>query len=187
MHEKPQVTQLLGAWREGDTDALHSLMPLVYDQLHRIASGYLRRERADHTLQSTALINEAFLALADSDVSLTNRVHFFAVAANAMRRILIDHARAANRLKRGGCMLQVTFIDDEVGTVDAISLLGLDGALDKLAELDERKARIVELHYFGGLNYDEIATVLGVSAATVSRELRFSKAWMRTELSGEAP
>lgn len=181
-----EITRLLGAWRDGDSEALHSLMPLVYDQLHRIASSYLRRERTDHTLQSTALINEAFLALSDSDVSLNDRAHFFAVAANAMRRILIDHARAASRQKRGGGMLQVTLHDDEVGDFDAASVLGLDAALDKLGALDERKSRIVEMHYFGGLNYDEIAAVLDVSAATVSRELRFSKAWMRTELGGEA-
>lgn len=183
MQDDSPVTELLGAWREGDDGALSQVVALVYGELRRIAGGHLRRERPDHTLQSTALINEAFLALVSSDVSLNDRIHFFAVASNVMRRILIDHARAAGRQKRGGNLLQVTLHEDAVADrIDDASILDLDRALARLEAIDPRKAQIVEMHYFGGLNYEEIATVLEVSAATVNRELRFSKAWMRREL-----
>jgi RNA polymerase sigma factor (TIGR02999 family) len=187
MHDDSPVTQLLSAWRAGNAAALNEVMSLVYPRLHEIAQRHLRGERAGHTLQSTALINEAFLALVASDVALNDRVHFFAVASNIMRRILIDHARAANRDKRGGKLLHVTLHDDAPAYgADGSGLLELDSALEKLAVIDERKAQIVEMHFFGGLNYEEIAEVLGVSAATVNRELRFSKAWIRRELTSDA-
>ena len=187
MKDALPVTELLDAWRAGDRAALDRMLPLVYDQLHRIAKSHLRGERPDHTIQCTALINEAFIALSSSKVSLNDRVHFFAVASNTMRRILIDHARAALRQKRGGGALHVTLHEAEIiDPQSSSSLLDLDSALTQLAQLDERKSRIVEMHYFGGLNYDEIAEVLQVSAVTVNRELRFSKAWLRREISSES-
>lgn len=183
MAEDSPVTQLLAAWRGGDAAALNEVVSLVYARLHQIANRHLRGERAGHTLQATALINEAFLVLASSDVALNDRIHFFAVASNVMRRILIDHARAANRDKRGGKLLHVTLYDDApADEPHATGILELDGALSKLAAIDERKARIVEMYFFGGLNYEEIAEVLDVSSATVNRELRFAKAWIRREL-----
>ncbi len=180
------ITRLLVAWSTGDESALDALMPLVHEHLRTIAARHLRQERANHTLQPTALINEAYLALVDSDVRWTNRLHFFAVASNVMRRILIDHARAALRKKRGGGLLQVTLSDADATSGDSETLLELDDALAKLASIDPRKVQILEMHYFGGLGYDEVAAVLGLSAATVSRELRFSKAWLRRELSDES-
>lgn len=180
------ITQLLTAWSAGDASALDELVPLVHDQLRAIAARHLGRERKDHTLQPTALINEAYLALASSDVSWSDRVHFFAVSSNVMRRILIDYARAALRKKRGGDLLQVTLSHAEDASNDSESLVELDEALSKLGGIDPRKAEILEMHYFGGLGYDEVAAVLNVSAATVSRELRFSKAWLRRELSDDA-
>lgn len=180
MQNDTPVTELLSAWRAGDQAALDRIVTLVYEQLHRIAEGHLRHERPDHTIQSTALINEAFIALSSSNVCLNDRVHFFAVASNTMRRILIDYARAALRQKRGGNALQITLHEAEiVDPASNSSFLELDSALSRLEELDDRKSRIVEMHYFGGLNYEEIAEVLEISAATVNRELRFSKAWLR--------
>ncbi len=183
MHDDTLSTELIRAWSEGDPDALDRLIPIVYRQLHRIASNHLRRERHDHTLQSTALINEAFLALASSELSLNDRAHFFAVASGIMRRILVDHARSAKRQKRGGDLLQVTLHDHaDVNVTNASTVLDLEMALSELEAIDARKARIVEMSYFGGLTYDEIAAVFGISPATVKRDLRFSKAWIRKEL-----
>lgn len=187
MQTDSPVTELLSAWRNGDRAALDRMIPVVYEQLHRIASGHLRRERSDHTIQSTALINEAFIALSSSKVSLNDRIHFFAVASNTMRRILIDHARAAARQKRGGGALHVTLHEAEiVDPAGNSTILELDTALTQLEQLDERKSRIIEMHYFGGLSYEEIAQVLEISPATVNRELRFSKAWLRRVISDEA-
>lgn len=188
MIQNPHITQLLEAWSGGDAAALDQVMALVYDQLHRIAARHLRRERPDHALQTTELINEAYVALVDSDVAWNDRTHFFAVASNVMRRILIDQARAAGRQKRGGDFLHVTL--HESGAADArnsAGMLELDAALTKLERIDPRKAAIVEMHFFGGLTYEEIADVLKISAATVNRELRFSKAWMQRELGGDGP
>ncbi len=185
--ETTEVSRLLVAWREGDASALDRLVPLVYDQLHLLAERHLRGERADHTLQTTALINEAYLRLVGTDVAWEGRAHFMAVAARTMRRILVDHARAKQRQKRGAAAEQVDL--DKVAVVAPEAgpeLLALDEALEQLAALDERKARAVDLHYFGGFTYEETADLLGVSAVTVHRELRLAKAWLYRALS-DAP
>jgi len=185
--ERTEVSRLLLAWREGDEQALARLIPLVYDELHALARRHLRDERPDHTLQTTALIHEAYLRLCGADVAWEGRVHFLAVAAQTMRRILVDHARGRARAKRGGGEAPITLDDALVaspGRPDA--LLALDEALQRLSALDERKGRAVELHYFGGLTYDETAAALGISAATVDRELRMAKAWLYRELQPEA-
>ena len=181
------ITQLLSAWRAGDSAVLDELIPLVHEKLRGIAERHLRHERVNHTLQPTALVNEAYLAMVDSNIDWNDRVHFYAVLSNVMRRILIDHARAARRDKRGGGLLRVTLSDADGADADSESLVDLDEALDKLQDIDERKAQILEMHYFGGLGYDEISIVLDISASTVNRELRFSKAWLRRELSDSDP
>jgi RNA polymerase sigma factor (TIGR02999 family) len=183
MSEERDVSELLTAWREGDESALDRLMPLVYDELHRLAERQLRRERDDHTLQTTALLHEAYLRLVGADVEWHGRVHFLAVAASTMRRVLVDHARARKRAKRGGGAVPVTLQDDMVGGEGRVTdLLALDEAIGRLSALDERKARAVELHYFGGLTYEETAQALALSPATVHRELRLAKAWLYNEL-----
>lgn len=159
------------------------VVPLVYGELHRLASLHMRRERGGHTLQPTALVHEAYARLAGSDLTLQDRKHFFAVASRAMRRILVDHARSRGSLKRGAGAARVPL--DEAIDVPETSpeeVLELNDALERLAAVDERKARVVELHYFGGLSYDEIAEVEEVSAATVDRDLRFAKAWLQAAL-----
>jgi RNA polymerase sigma factor (TIGR02999 family) len=158
-------------------------MPLLYDELHVLAKRQLRGERANHTLQTTALLHEAYLRLVGSDVEWEGRVHFLAVAAQTMRRILVDHARSRARQRRGGGV-RVISIDDAnaVAPDPAIDLVVIDEALNRLAAVDDRKARAAELHYFGGLSYDETARALGVSSATVHRELRVAKAWLYREL-----
>ena len=181
-----QVSRLLAEWRNGDQEALDRLMPLVYEELRRIARRYMRGERADHTLQSSALVNEAYLRLADhKNIDWQNRAHFFGVAAQAMRRVLVDHARSRKGLKRGGDALKVA-LDDAVDVAEkqAVELVALDDALRALAAFDERKSRVVELRYFGGLTAEEAAEVLGVSLATVEREWRTARAWLLLELSG---
>lgn len=185
--ERTEVSQLLLAWREGDASALARLIPLVYQELHALARRYLRDERPDHTLQTTALIHEAYLRLCGADVAWEGRVHFLAVAAQTMRRILVDHARSRARAKRGGGEAPITLDDALVASPDRPdALLALDEALQRLSALDERKGRAVELHYFGGLTYDETAAALDISAATVDRELRMAKAWLYRELQPEA-
>lgn len=181
--ERTEVSQLLLAWRGGDDQALARLIPLVYAELHALARRHLRDERPDHTLQTTALIHEAYLRLCGADVAWEGRVHFLAVAAQTMRRILVDHARGRARAKRGGGDAPTTLDDGLIpspGRPD--DLLALDEALQRLSALDERKGHAVELHYFGGLTYDETAAALNVSAATVDRELRMAKAWLYREL-----
>lgn len=182
-----EVTQLLRAWRGGDQTALDRLLPLVYDELRRLAAHYLRGERQGHTLQSSALVNEAYLRLVEQDqIDWQSRAHFFGVASQVMRRVLVDHARARNYQKRGGKLAHVEL--DEAATLvaeQAAELVALDEALDALARLDPRKSRVVELRYFGGLSAEETAEVLGVSEVTVLREWGRAKAWLRRELSGE--
>lgn len=182
---RDQVSQFLADWRNGDQEALNQLIPLVYNELRRMARRYMRGEREDHTLQSSALVNEAYLRLADhQNIDWQDRVHFFAVAAVAMRRVLVDHARARNGLKRGGGALKVA-LDDAVDVAgeQAAHLIALDDALRALATFDERKARVVELRYFGGLTAEEAAEVLGVSLATVERDWSTARAWLLRELS----
>jgi RNA polymerase sigma-70 factor (ECF subfamily) len=178
-----EVTQLLVAWSDGDRSALDKLLPLVEGELHRLAQGYLSHERQDHTLQTTALVNEAYLRLIDQKVEWQNRAHFFGIAAQIMRRILIDHARRHMGPRHGGGK---TISLDEVAVVSderASELVALDDALTTLAQVDERKSRVVELRYFGGLSVEETATVLGVSADTITRDWRRAKAFLRRELS----
>ena len=180
----PTPTALLKLWRGGDRAAFDRLMPLVYDELSRIARGALAREQPDHTLQTRALVHEAYLRLIDADVAWTDRAHFFALAARTMRRILTDHARSHGRVKRGGNPIRVE-LSDVAAAVPAdsgVDLLDLETALDKLAELDTRRAQLVELHFYGGLNYDEAAEALGISPATVGRELRVARAFLAREL-----
>jgi RNA polymerase sigma factor (TIGR02999 family) len=179
------VTQLLVDWGKGDKQALDGLMPLVYDELHRIASRYLRRERPGHTLQTTALINEAYMRLVDQNrVSWQSRAHFFGVAAQMMRRILVDHARSHLYAKRGGGAQKLT-LDEAIATPQErdLDLVALDDALTTLAEVDPQQGRIIELRFFGGLTIDETAEVLSISPATVKRDWNMAKAWLYGEIS----
>jgi RNA polymerase sigma factor (TIGR02999 family) len=181
------VTKLLLDWSEGDERALERLMPIVYADLHRQAARYLRRERVGHTLQTTALIHEAYLRLVNQRrVRWQNRAHFFAVAARLMRRILVDHARARGADKRGGSQVKVP-LDEAIAAREErdVDLVALDEALTRLAALDERQERIVELRFFGGLSVEETAEVLSVSAATVKNDWGMAKAWLRHELQEE--
>jgi RNA polymerase sigma factor (TIGR02999 family) len=182
-----QVTELLIEWREGDENALDRLMPLVYQELRRMAAHYMRGEREGHTLQASALVNEAYLRLADHrNMQWQNRAHFFGVASQAMRRILVDHARTRGYQKRGGGAEKVAL--DEAMVVSAApeaDIVALDEALHELARFDERKSRIVELRYFGGLSVEETAEVLGVAPITVTRDWNTAKAWLLRELSNE--
>ena len=175
-----EVTGLLEAWSHGDKAALDKLTPLVYDELRRLARRYMSRERAGHTLQTTALVNEAYLRLVDQkNVHWQNRAHFFAVAAQVMRHILIDHARTHNRAKRGGDAQLVSLEETEAMSPErAAELVALAEALNELAKLDERRSKIVELRYFGGLSIEETAEVLKVNPITVSRDWRWAKAWL---------
>ncbi len=177
------VTSLLQQWSDGDKEALDQLMPLVYDQLRKLAKGYLRGERSDHTLRATALVHEAYLKLVQADVPWQSRVHFYAVAAQVLRRILIDHAKAHNREKRGSGAEKIS-LDDAIliGPQAPANILELDDALRRLTAQDERKGKIVEMLFFGGLTYDETAAALDISPATVHRELTMAKAWLHREL-----
>jgi RNA polymerase sigma-70 factor (ECF subfamily) len=177
-----ELTILLAAWSNGDNSALDKLLPMVEGELHRLAHHYMSHERGNHTLQTTAVVNEAYLKLIDQRVKWQNRAHFFGIAAQVMRRILIDHARKHLGAQRGGGK---TISLDEVAVVSdarAAELVALDEALTSLAKLDVRKGRVVELRYFGGLNDDEIAELLGVSVATITRDWRRAKAFLRREL-----
>ena len=178
------VTGLLQAWRGGDAGAMERLVPRLYGELHRLARGCMRGERAGHTLQATALVHEAYARMIDLELGWQDRVHFLAVAARTMRRVLVDHARGRDRLKRGGRRERLS-LDERmlVTTGRSAELLTLDAALTRLALIDERKARAIELRYFGGLSWEETAEALGVSRATAHRELRMAKAWLRREMS----
>lgn len=174
---------MLLEWRGGNEEALQQLMPLVYDELRRLANRYMRRERQEHTLQATALVNEAYIRLVDMKVSWQDRAHFFAVAARLMRRLLVDHARAHHRAKREGEAAKISLEDAaEVSSSPALNVLAVDEALTRLAEFDPRKSEILELRYFGGLNNEEVAEALNISRATVQRDLRLAKAWLNREL-----
>lgn len=181
----PEVTHLLLAWSNGDRAALDQLMPIVYAELRQLASRYLGGERPGHTLQPTALVNEAYLRLVDqSSLQWQNRAHFFAVAARMMRHILVDYARARHNAKRGGRAVKVTLDEAaEVSTERTAEMVALDDALTELSEFDQRKSQIVELRYFGGLSVEETAEALNVSPGTVMREWTLAKAWLRRELS----
>ena len=180
-----EITGMLRQWSDGKQESLDSLLPLVYDELHRQASRFLRRERSGHTLQTTALIHEAYLKLIDQrEVNWQNRAHFFGIAAQAMRRILVDHAKARHREKRGGEDENVPLEAVTLAVLDArsIDLEALDEALTQLARMDERQARIVELRYFSGLSIDETAAALRISPATVKSDWKLAKAWLYQEI-----
>jgi RNA polymerase sigma-70 factor (ECF subfamily) len=183
-HAPQEVTQLLQAWCHGDQAALGQLAPLVYDELHRLAHRYMLRERAGHTLQTSALVNEAYLRLIDANqVEWQNRAHFFAISANLMRRILVDFARSRGYQKRGGNVQKVEFDDARVPSPrQGADLIAVDDALNTLAAFDARQARVVELRFFGGLSEEETAEVLGVSTRTVKRDWAVAKAWLMREM-----
>jgi RNA polymerase sigma factor (TIGR02999 family) len=186
MSKEPQeITQMLLELTDGNEEVVNQILPHIYDELRRLASSYLRRERSNHTLQPTALVHEAYMKLIDQTrVKWQNRAHFFGIAAQVMRRILMDHARKHTAEKRGGDA-EVLPIEEEILIVShdkSAELIALDDALHPLAEIDERKAKIVELRYFGGLSIEETAEVIGVSVPTVNREWRMAKAWLYSEL-----
>ena len=182
------MTTLLRAWTDGDIHARDQLMPVVYDELHRRAAAYLRRERRDHTLQPTALVNEAYLRLVDQHTAWQNRAHFLGIAAQMMRWVLVDHARRGNMAKRSGRWVRVT-LDDRVAEMPArdVEVLDLDAALTRLATFDPRKSQIAELRFFGGLTLEEAGHLLGLSIATVEREWQAARAWLYAALKGTAP
>jgi RNA polymerase sigma factor (TIGR02999 family) len=179
-----EVTELLANWSRGDNAALQELTPLVYDELRRLAHYYMEGQSSDHTLQTTALVNEAYLRMArQKRPSFANRSHFLAVAAKAMRQILVNHAKAARRQKRGSGAKKIELDEGAlISPQPAREILDLNAALESLALLDSRKAQVVELRYFGGLNQDEIAEVLKISSVTVRRDWVFAKAWLYSEL-----
>jgi RNA polymerase sigma factor (TIGR02999 family) len=182
-----QVTQLLVEWNNGNQAAAEKLMPLVYEELHRLAHQYMSRERPGHTLQTSALINEAYLRLIDQkEVHWKNRAHFFGIAAQLMRRILVDYARRRRYQKRGGEVRQVEFDEAMIVSQErAADVIALDDALKSLAEFDERKSQIVELRFFGGLSIEETAQVLDVSPGTVMRDWTLAKAWLRKAITSQ--
>ena len=183
------VTELLRAWSDGDEGALERLTPLVEAELRRLARTYMRRERRGHTLQTTALVNEAFLRLIDArSVGWQDRAHFIGIAARLMRRVLVDHARARAYRKRGGGVQRVTLDERLIGSAEPawLNLIALDRALEGLAAVDARKSRVIELRFFGGLSVEETAEVLHVSPDTVKRDWRLAKLWLLRELQGEA-
>lgn len=183
MEVPANFTQLLTDWRSGQPQALERLTPLVYDELRRLARSYMRTERGSHTLQATAVVHEAFLRLVQANVDLQDRQHFFALASRLMRRVLVDHAKARSRSKRdgglrdeaGGELAEITVPID-------VDIVALDEALEGLVQLEPRLAQVIELHYFGGMTYDEIAAAVGASPATVHRDIRLAKAWLLNEI-----
>ena len=184
---QPEITQLLTAWSEGNQSALEQLIPLVQSELHRIAKRYISGGNAGQLLQASALINEAYLRLIDwKNVQWQNRAHFFGVAAQLMRRVLVDEYREQQSLKRGGDALRVSLVEAEAKSDErSADLVALDDALKTLAQLDERKSRIIELRYFGGMSVEETAEVLQVSPRTIKREWSLAQAWLFRELSGK--
>ncbi len=179
----PQVTELLEAWNDGDEEAAVRLLPLMYDQLKSLARGYFRGERRDHTLQPTALVHEAWVKMIEqSGIGFRNRAHFVGLAAHVMRRVLVDYAREHGAAKRGGKARKVTLIESDSVSEPNLELLALDEALSSLAELDPRKAKIIELRFFGGLSIEETAGVLKISRKTVVREWQRARAWLYSQL-----
>lgn len=185
MGHQPDITLLLNDWMDGDGEALQQLAPLVYDQLRRSAGRAFAGE-ANNTLQPTALVNEVFLKLVDTDVPWQNRAHFYALSARMMRRLLINHANERNAQKRGGQLDRVDFEEDRAADNSVVTqhadLLALNEALDELARLDKRKVELLELQYFAGLSFREMAEITGLSTSTLDRELRFGRAWLKTRL-----
>ena len=184
-HATHEVTKLLKAWSDGDQSALDKLMPLVYEELHRLAHQHMRREKPGHMLQTSALLNEAYLRLVDqSRLHWENRGHFFGIAARLMRQILVDEARRRSFAKRGGGMIQIPLEEAATATQQqSVNVVALDDAMKSLEKIDERKSRIVELRFFGGMSIEETAEVLKVSPGTVMRDWTFARAWLRKEMS----
>lgn len=183
MSESRNPTELLRAWQGGDEAALEQLTSRIYDEMRLIAGRLMRSESSGHTLQATALVNEAFTRLLDARVDFQGRQHFLALAARTMRRVLVDHARARQRVKRGDGRLRVTLDEQRLEDVDALDVIELDDALGKLADFDGKLARTVELMYFGGLSPEEAAAALGVSRSALYADLKFARAWLRTAMS----
>jgi RNA polymerase sigma factor (TIGR02999 family) len=182
-----RVTQLLADWRGGSADALNALIPLVYDELRRLAHSHLNRERSGHTLQSTALVNEAYMRLVSQDLEISNRAHFFAVSSHLMRQILVDYARRHRSAKRGDGMAKIT-LNEAVALLPNkgnLDILALDDALNELGRRDPQQTRVVELRFFGGLSIEETAEVVGISQATVKRDWSTARAWLYRELSAD--
>jgi RNA polymerase sigma factor (TIGR02999 family) len=186
MQVPANFTQLLTEWRSGHPQALDRLTPLVYDELRRLARNYMRAERGSHTLQATAVVHEAFMRLIQANVALQDRGHFFALASRLMRRVLVDHAKSRSRLKRN---IGVKDSVEPSGTLPPVDfdVIALDDALEGLQQMEPRLAQVIELHYFGGLTYDQIAAAVGTSAATVHRDIRLARAWLLNEIGGARP
>ena len=180
-------TQLLTEWRSGHPQALEQLTPLVYEELRRLARNYMRGERGGHTLQATAVVHEAFLRLIQGNVALQDRAHFFALASRLMRRVLVDHAKSRGRLKRGVPQDDEPPQEDSETQVAGFDVINLDDALQSLQQLEPRLAQVIELYYFGGMTYDQIAAESGASAATVHRDIRLARAWLMQEIAGYSP
>jgi RNA polymerase sigma-70 factor (ECF subfamily) len=188
MQVPANFTQLLTEWRSGHPQALDRLTPLVYDELRRLARNYMRAERGSHTLQATAVVHEAFLRLIQANVALQDRGHFFALASRLMRRVLVDHAKSRSRIKRNAGARD--FSADQTAEVLPpmdFDVVALDDALEGLQQMEPRLAQVIELHYFGGLTYDQIAAAVGTSAATVHRDIRLARAWLLNEIGGDNP
>lgn len=186
MQAQPNITEVLERWSNGEQSALDELVPLIYKELRRLAGNYIRRERHDHTLQPTALINEVFLRLIDqNDIRWQSRAHFFGIAAKLMRRILVDHARSHQAAKRGGGQYSLSLDRaDRIAGRPSVDLLAVHLALQQLEELDPQQSRVVELRFFGGLTIEETAEVMGLGHATVEREWKMARSWLRHELEG---
>jgi RNA polymerase sigma factor (TIGR02999 family) len=188
MQVPANFTQLLTEWRSGHPQALDRLTPLVYDELRRLARNYMRAERGSHTLQATAVVHEAFLRLIQANVALQDRGHFFALASRLMRRVLVDHAKSRSRIKRNsGARDFVAEVSGETLPPMDFDVIALDDALEGLQQMEPRLAQVIELHYFGGLTYDQIAAAVGTSAATVHRDIRLARAFLLNEIDGTRP
>lgn len=188
MIEKPALqaqlnfTQLLTEWRSGHPQALDRLTPIVYDELRRLARNHMRGERGSHTLQATAVVHEAFMRLIQANVALQDRAHFFALASRLMRRVLVDHAKSRSRIKRNAGVREFAAEELNALPVADFDVIALDDALESLLQMEPRLAQVIELHYFGGLTYEQIATAVGASTATVHRDIRLARAWLLNEI-----
>jgi RNA polymerase sigma-70 factor (ECF subfamily) len=188
MQVPANFTQLLTEWRSGQPQALDRLTPLVYDELRRLARNYMRAERGSHTLQATAVVHEAFMRLIQANVTLQDRRHFFALASRLMRRVLVDHAKSRSRMKRNSGVKDISAEDTgETLPPTDFDVIALDDALEGLQQMEPRLAHVIELHYFGGLTYDQISAAFGTSAATVHRDIRLARAWLLNEIGGARP
>jgi RNA polymerase sigma factor (TIGR02999 family) len=186
MQGPASFTQLLTEWREGHPQALERLTPLVYEELRRLARNYMRGERGSHTLQATAVVHEAFLRLIHTNVALHDRAHFFALASRLMRRVLVDHAKSRSRVKRSADVREPAVEETAPPLGGDFDVIALDEALQSLQQMEPRLAQVIELHYFGGLTYDQIAAASGASTTTVYRDIRLARAWLLHEIAGNS-